>query len=169
MRTSSTTAASSFETSSSSSRKEDLVKTTIQKMMHAHEATTPNVTPEALYKASYRLQVRLCVMETFGFGGSCDTNAIGTHPIFFSLQKKLDEVQACLTDVVEEEDKATELETTDMALEQAAAAYIDLLDLVREADETTAVQYKKVREASATRILELRQELDHHRRQVCAI
>ena len=81
-------------------------------------------------------------------------------------QKKLDEVKACLTDVMEEEDKEAELETTDMALEQAAAAYIDLLDLVREADETTAVQYKEVRESSAAQIREYRQELDQHRQQV---
>jgi len=81
-------------------------------------------------------------------------------------QKKLDEVKACLMDVMEEEDKEAELDTTDMALEQAAAAYIDLLDLVREADETTAVQYKEVRELSAAQIREYRHELDQHRQAV---
>ena len=68
--------------------------------------------------------------------------------------------------MVEEEDKETELETTDMALEQAAAAYIDLLDLAREADETTAGQFKEVRESSAAQIREFRQALDHHRQAV---
>eukprot|EP00977_Amphora_coffeiformis_P007559 scaffold1663_cov171-Amphora_coffeaeformis.AAC.14 len=90
------------------------------------------------------------------------------HKASYSLKKKLDEVKACLTDVMEEEDKEAELETTDMALEEAAAAYIDLLDLVREADETTAVQYKEVRESSAAQIREYRQELDQHRQTVSA-
>ena len=66
-------------------------------------------------------------------------------------------------DVQEEEDRETELETTDMALEQAKSAYVDLLDLVREADESTAQPFKEVREASAAQIRELRKELDQYR------
>lgn len=81
------------------------------------------------------------------------------------IQKKLDEVKACLVDVQEEEDKQTELATTDRALEEAAAAYVDLLDLVREADETTADQFKQVREASAAQIRELRYVLDQYRQE----
>ena len=82
------------------------------------------------------------------------------------MQKKLDEVKACLTDVVEEEeDRQTELDTTDIALEQAAAAYIDLLDMVREADKNTADQFKEIREASAAQIREFRQEIDQYRQQ----
>ena len=81
----------------------------------------------------------------------------------FCTQNKLEEVKSCLLDVQEEEDRETELETTDMALEQAKSAFEDLLDLVREADATTADQFKAVREASATQIRELRRELDQYR------
>ena len=82
------------------------------------------------------------------------------------LQNKLDQVKACLSDVKEEEEnRETELETTDMALEQAKSAYLDLLDLVREADETTAVAFKELREASALQIREFRHELDRYYRQ----
>ena len=80
-------------------------------------------------------------------------------------QNKLDQVKACLSDVEEEEsqeNRITELETTDMALEQAKSAYLDLLDLVREADETTAVEFKEIREASAAQIRELRHALDQY-------
>ena len=75
----------------------------------------------------------------------------------------MEEVRSCLLDVQEEEDRETELETTDMALEQAKSAYVDLLDLVREADESTAQPYKEVRENSAAQIRELRKELDQYR------
>lgn len=81
------------------------------------------------------------------------------------FQQKLEEVKACLVDVEEEEDRQTELETTDRALEEAAAAYVDLLDLVREADETTADQFKQVREVSAVQIRELRHVLDQYRQE----
>ena len=81
-----------------------------------------------------------------------------------SKQNKLDQVKACLSDVEEEaeENRITELETTDLALEQAKSAYLDLLDLVREADETTAVEFKEIREASAAQIRELRHALDQY-------
>lgn len=79
-------------------------------------------------------------------------------------QNKLDQVKACLSDVEEEaeENRITELETTDLALEQAKSAYLDLLDLVREADETTAVEFKEIRKASAEQIRELRHALDQY-------
>ena len=80
------------------------------------------------------------------------------------LQSKLEQVKACLNDVQEEvEDREAELQTTDMALEQAAAAYVDLLDLVRAADENTAGEFKALREASAAQIREFRQELDQYK------
>jgi hypothetical protein len=80
-----------------------------------------------------------------------------------SLQNKLEQVKACLSDVQEEQvHRDTEVETTHQAIEQAAAAYVDLLDLVREADETTAGQFKQLRETSAVQIREYRQELDQY-------
>jgi hypothetical protein len=80
----------------------------------------------------------------------------------------LDQVKACLTDVAEEESpqvRRAELDTTDLALEEAAAAYVDLLDLVRETDAETAASFKELREVSATQIKESRQQLDVFRRE----
>lgn len=141
----------------------DLVKAAIHKMMMQQEQPSHHsvgVTPEDLQKASFYLKVsrQRVTIRTLH-----DSFNLVSHGMI--LQHKLDEVKACLADVEEEEDRETELQTTDLALEQAAAAYVDLLDLVREADEFTAVQFKEVREASAIQIRELRNELDQYRQE----
>jgi hypothetical protein len=84
-------------------------------------------------------------------------------------QNKLEQVKACLSDVQEEKDdtdrRTMEVETTNVAIEQAAAAYVDLLDLVREVnDAEIADQFKELREMSAQQIREYRQELEQYQK-----
>jgi hypothetical protein len=132
--------ASAAAKSSNNSPQPDLVKATIQKMMNLQQQqqSAAAVSLASLEKASH------------------------------CLQYKLDQVKACLTDVAEEESplvRRAELDTTDLALEEAAAAYVDLLDLVREADDTTAASFKELRQVSAAQIKESRLQLDVFRRE----
>lgn len=83
----------------------------------------------------------------------------------FSLlpsQALFDEANACIADCEEAaaESLHEEGNTAKEAVDQAFAAYIDLLEDLRRANDTQEDYYRDVREQNATRLKLLRRELD---------
>jgi hypothetical protein len=80
----------------------------------------------------------------------------------FLQQCLFDEANACCRDLEEasNESLAEEGKTASEAVDRAFAAYIDLLEDLRRADDTQEDNYKDVREQNATRLKLLRRELD---------
>lgn len=84
---------------------------------------------------------------------------------FFSLttpQALFDESQSCIADCEEAppENHAEEAKAASDAVDRAFAAYIDLLEDLRRADQTQENKFRDVREQNATRLKLLRRELD---------
>lgn len=83
------------------------------------------------------------------------------YTLFRLFQHQLEEARQCTLDCREaatDHEFATEYQTADGALQEAAAAYVDLLDLVQAASSQQHERLESVRDAAS--LLALRQELD---------
>lgn len=91
--------------------------------------------------------------------------AFTTLLTFFPLttpQALFDESQSCIADCEEAppENQAEEARAASDAVDRAFAAYIDLLEDLRRADQTQENKFRDVRERNTTRLKLLRRELD---------
>lgn len=92
----------------------------------------------------------------------------GTALTSFSLvalttsQSLVVESQSCIADCEEAppENLAEEAKAASDAVDRAFAAYIDLLEDLRRADQTQENQYREIREQTTTQLKLLRRELD---------
>lgn len=88
---------------------------------------------------------------------------IHNNTILLSLQALFDEANKCIADCEEAnsaEAVQEEGKLASEAVDQAFAAFIDLLEDLRRANDTQKEYYRDVREQSANRLKLLRRELD---------